>query len=123
MNSQKVLDHICEVLDEEVIRKQAAEGTLDVKAYSKLIIQWMAEFHCSDRDEDIRQLHEIDDVVRTFRRILEVMASMESDLANYFLEAVRKEVITHSVEYEKRTFNEFLKAYPCKYRGLEGQFK
>lgn len=64
------------------------------------------------RDDDVLKLNEMDDVVLTFRRILEVMDLMKLDMANCLLDAARREVITHSVEYEKHKFNEFLKAYP-----------
>lgn len=113
-NNQKALDRICEVLDEKVIRQQAEQGVLDFKAYSSFIIQLMAKSCAPIRDEEINKLNEIDDVVQTFRRILEVMDLMKLDMANCLLDAARREVITHSVEYEKLKFKEFLKAYPGK---------
>lgn len=111
-NNQKALDRICEVLDEKVIRQQAENGVLDFKAYSSFIIQLMAKSCAPIRDEEVNSLNEIEDVVLTFRRILEVMDLMKLDMANCLLDAARKDVITHSVEYEKMKFNEFLKAYP-----------
>lgn len=111
-NNQKALDRICEVLDEKVIRQQAENGVLDFKAYSSFIIQLLAKSCAPIRDEEVNSLNEIDDVVLTFRRILEVMDLMKLDMANCLLDATRKEVITYSVEYEKHKFNEFLKAYP-----------
>lgn len=113
-NNQKALDRIYEVLDEKVIRQQAEHGILDVKAYSSFCIQLMAKSCAPIRDEEINKLNEIDDVILTFRRILEVMDLMKLDMANCLLDAARKEVITYSVEYEKHKFNEFLKAYPGK---------
>lgn len=108
------MDRICEVLDEKVIRQQAEQGVLDFKAYSSFIIQLMAKSCAPIRDDEVNQLNEIDDVVLTFRRILEVMDLMKLDMANCLLDAARREVITHSVEYEKYKFNEFIKAYPGK---------
>lgn len=75
-------------------------------------MQLMAKSCAPIRDEDVNKLNEIEDVVLTFRRILEVMDLMKLDMANCILDAARREVITHSVEYEKHKFKEFLKAYP-----------
>lgn len=72
----------------------------------------MAKSCAPIRDEEVNSLNDIEDVVLTFRRILEVMDLMKLDMANCLLDAARKDVITHSVEYEKHKFNEFLKAYP-----------
>ena len=121
-NNQKALDRICEVLDDKVIRQQAEQGVLDFKAYSSFIIQLMAKSCAPIRDEEVNKLNEIDDVILTFRRILEVMDLMKLDMANCLLDAARREVITHSVEYEKLKFNEFLKAYPGKYLLLFTKF-
>lgn len=109
------MDRICEVLDEKVIRQQAEQGVLDFKSYSGFIIQLMAKSCAPIRDEEVSKLNEIDDIVETFRRILEVMDLMKLDMANCLLDAARKEVITYSVEYEKHKFNEFLKAYPSEF--------
>lgn len=72
----------------------------------------MAKSCAPIRDEEVNSLNEIEDVVLSFRHILEVMDLMKLDMANCLLDAARKEVITYSVEYEKHKFNEFLKAYP-----------
>lgn len=72
----------------------------------------MAKSCAPIRDEEVNSLNDIEDVILTFRRILEVMDLMKLDMANCLLDAARKEVITYSVEYEKHKFHEFLKAYP-----------
>lgn len=113
-NNQKALDRICEVLDPQVIRQQAEQGVLDFKSYARFIIQLMAKSCAPVRDEEVNKLNEIDDVVSTFRGILEVMDLMKLDMANCLLDAARREVITHSVEYEKHKFNEYLKLYTSK---------
>lgn len=118
-NNQKALDRICEVLDEKVIRQQAEQGVLDFKAYSSFIIQLMAKSCAPIRDEEVAQLNEIDDVVLTFRRILEVMDLMKLDMANCILDAARREIVGSSVEYEKHKFNEFLKKYPSGFPATE----
>lgn len=109
------MDRICEVLDPQVIRQQAEQGVLDFKAYSGFIIQVMAKSCAPVRDEEVHKLNDIDDVVPLFRGILEVMDLMKLDMANCLLEAARKDVVTHSVEYEKQKFNDYLKLYTCSY--------
>lgn len=108
------MDRICEVLDPQVIRQQAEQGVLDFKSYSGFIIQVMAKSCAPVRDEEVRKLNDIDDVVSAFRGILEVMDLMKLDMANCLLEAARKDVVTHSVEYEKQKFNDYLKLYTSK---------
>lgn len=71
----------------------------------------MAKSCAPVRDDEVNKLNEIEDVVLTFRGILEVMDLMKLDMANCLLDAARREVITHSVEYEKHKFNEYLKLY------------
>lgn len=104
-----------EVLDEKVIRQQADQGTLDFKSYSNFVIEWMTKLCAPVRDDAIKELNQIDDVVIIFRRILEVMDLMKLDMANFYLDSVRKQIILHSIEYEKQKFNEFLKTYPGEF--------
>lgn len=108
-HKKKALGRIYEVLDEKVIRQQAQRKTLNFKSFSILIIQWLADICAPIQDDDVNDLHEINDVVLTYRRILEVMDRMKLDKANFYSDAVRKEVVSYSVEYEKLKFNEFLK--------------
>lgn len=102
------------MLDPQVIRQQAEQGVLDFKSYANFIIQLLAKSCAPVRDEQVSKLSEIDDVVLTFRGILEVMDLMKLDMANCLLEAARNEVVTHSVEFEKNKFNEFVKLYSSK---------
>lgn len=113
-NNQKALDRICEVLDTDVIRQQAEQGVLDFKSYANFIIQILVKSCAPVRDEQVAKLNEIDDVVLAFRGILEVMDLMKLDMANCLLEAARREVVTHSVEFEKQKLNEFMKVYSSK---------
>lgn len=110
------MDRICEVLDTEVIRQQAEQGVLDFKSYANFIIQILVKSCAPVRDEQVSKLSDIDDVVLTFRGILEVMDLMKLDMANCLLEAARREVVTHSVEFEKQKLNEFLKIYTSKFK-------
>lgn len=114
-NNKRALEHICEVLDETVIRQQAEQGVLDFKAYANFIIQIMARSCAPARDEQIHKLTQIDDVVETFKGILETMTLLKLDMTNYLLDSARKDILNHSVEYEKAKFKEYLEYYKCVY--------
>lgn len=74
----------------------------------------MAKSCAPVRDQQVAKLREISDVVETFRGILETMSVMKLDMANCLLDSIRKDVIAHSVTYEREKFQEFLKLYTCK---------
>lgn len=82
---------------------------MNLKSITSRIIKWMVEFCIPMRNDDVNDLFEIDDVVLTFRRILDVMDLMKSDRSNVILDSVRKEVFTFAVDYEKRKFTDLLK--------------
>lgn len=110
-NNQKAMDLINEILDEDVIKQQVQQGVLDFKSYANFIIEIMAKSCAPVRDEQVAQLREISDIVDTFRGILETMSVMKLDMANCLLDSIRKDVIAHSVTYEREKFQEFLKLY------------
>lgn len=115
-NNKKVLDHICEVLDASLIRQQAEAGCIDFVAYAKFVIDIMSKSCAPIRDEQVEKLRQIDDVVETFRGIMECLSIMRLDMANCLLDASRNEVIANSVEYEKAKFKKHLETYTRKYK-------
>lgn len=117
-NNKRALDHINEILDESIIRQQAEKGVLDFKAYANFVIQILAKSCAPARDEAISKLLEIDDVVDTFRGILETMSLLKLDMANFLLDFSRNDIMANSVEYEKQKFNEYLEYYKCKFMML-----
>lgn len=104
------------MLDVTVIQQQAEQGVLDFNSYANFVIGIMAKSCAPIRDEEIRKLQEIDDVVDTFRGILETMTVMKLDMANCLLEFARNDLVANSVEYEKEKFKEYLEYYKCKTR-------
>lgn len=116
-SNKRALEHINEVLDTSVIRQQAEQGVLDFKAYANFVIKIMAKSCAPARDEQVQKLTEIDDVVETFKGILETMTVMKLDMTNYMLNSARNDILANSVEYEKAKFKEYLEYYkfgfPC----------
>lgn len=110
-NNEKAYVHICAILDEQLIKQQAEQGVLDFKMYSDFIVSIMAKSCAPIRDEAVQELSKIDDVVDTFRGILELMTLMKLDLANCLLNAARVDIMANSVEYEKKKFQEYIKIY------------
>lgn len=107
-NNSRTLQYISEVLDEALIRQQAESGTLDFKAYANFVIGILERMCSPARDEAVAKLRQIDDVVDTFRGILEVMTLMKLDMANFLLAVARKDIAANSVEYEKKKFSKYL---------------
>ncbi|XP_055910312.1 T-complex protein 11-like protein 1 isoform X2 [Eupeodes corollae] len=116
-SNKRALEHINEVLDASVIRQQAEQGVLDFKSYANFVITIMAKSCAPARDEQVQKLTEIDDVVETFKGILETMTVMKLDMTNYMLNSARNDILANSVEYEKAKFKEYLEYYkfgfPC----------
>jgi hypothetical protein len=81
-NNKKVMERINEMLDADLIRQQAEQGTIDFKAYSNFIIHIMALACAPIRDEAVAKLREIDDIVDLFRGILETLSLMKLDMAS-----------------------------------------
>ncbi|XP_037920173.1 T-complex protein 11-like protein 1 isoform X2 [Hermetia illucens] len=122
-NNKRLLDHINEVLDVTVIQQQAEQGVLDFNSYANFVIGIMAKSCAPIRDEEIRKLQEIDDVVDTFRGILETMTVMKLDMANCLLEFARNDLVANSVEYEKEKFKEYLEYYKFGFPATENWLK
>ncbi len=115
--------HINEILDATLIRQQAEKGVLDFKAYANFIIHIMSLSCAPIRDEQVGKLKEIEDVVDTFRGILETLQVMKLDMANCILDAARNQVIANSVEYEKQKFKEYLEYYKDGFPATESWLK
>lgn len=117
------MNHINEILDATLIRQQAEKGVLDFKAYANFIIHIMSLSCAPIRDEQVAKLKEVDDVVETFRGILETLQVMKLDMANCILDTARNQVIANSVEYEKQKFKEYLEYYKDGFPATESWLK
>lgn len=121
--NQRALEQIYEVLDEMVIRKQAEQGVLDFRAYADFVIQIMAKSCAPIRDKEIEDLSNVEDVVETFKRIMEILSVMKLDMANTLLSIARNDVVSNSIEYEKKKFKEYLNYYKDGFPATEDWLK
>uniref|UniRef100_A0A1A9WAM9 T-complex protein 11-like protein 1 n=1 Tax=Glossina brevipalpis TaxID=37001 RepID=A0A1A9WAM9_9MUSC len=117
--NKRALEHINEVLDETVIRQQAEKDVLNFRSYADFVIQIMAKSCAPARDEIVQNLLKITNVVDMFRGILETMALLKLDMANFLLDFSRNEIMANVVEYEKRKFNEYRKYYKFGFPATE----
>ncbi|XP_051173039.1 T-complex protein 11-like protein 1 isoform X2 [Leptopilina boulardi] len=106
---KKIRDNINEVLDVDLIKQQAENGVLDFQHYAHYVMNIMSKVCAPVRDEKIKELHELTNVVDTFRGIMEILQLMKLDLANFTITMMRPNIIASSIEYEKMKFAEFLK--------------
>ncbi|ALC49751.1 CG16721 [Drosophila busckii] len=106
-----VMGRINAALDEQLIQQQAERGTLDFRAYANFVINLLANLCCPARDDAVAKLREIEDVVDTFRGILETMSLMKLDMANFLLSLARSDIAANSVQYEKQKFSTYLREF------------
>lgn len=122
-NNKKALEKINEMLDTDLIKQQAEQGVLDFKSYSNYIIHIMSLACAPIRDEQVAKLREVEDVVDSFKGILETLELMKLDMANCILNAARSEVIANSVKYEQQKFKEYLEFYKEGFPATENWLK
>lgn len=122
-NNKKALEKINEMLDTDLIKQQAEQGVLDFKSYSNYIIHIMSLACAPIRDEQVAKLRKVEDVVDSFKGILETLELMKLDMANCILNAARSEVIANSVKYEQQKFKEYLEFYKEGFPATENWLK
>uniref|UniRef100_A0A9J7XV51 T-complex 11, testis-specific-like 1 n=2 Tax=Cyprinus carpio TaxID=7962 RepID=A0A9J7XV51_CYPCA len=101
-----------EALDLSLIQQEAENRALDINKVAKFIIDMMGTFCAPLRDEDIKQLREITDIVPLFKSIFAVLDKMKIDMANFAVSSLRPHLLQQSVEYERKKFQEFLEKQP-----------
>ncbi|KTF85512.1 hypothetical protein cypCar_00020718 [Cyprinus carpio] len=103
---------IKEALDLSLIQQEAENGALDISKLAQFIIDMMGTFCAPCRDEDIKHLREITDIVPLFKSIFAVLDKMKIDMANFAVSSLRPHLLQQSVEYEQKKFQEFLQKQP-----------
>ncbi|CDQ76710.1 unnamed protein product [Oncorhynchus mykiss] len=101
-----------EVLDLSLIQQQAENGALDISKVVEFVIGMMGSLCAPSRDEEIRKLREITDLVPLLKAIFPVMDKMKLDMANFAVSSIRPHLLQQSVEYERKKFQEFVEKQP-----------
>nr|CAG4647853.1 EOG090X04Z9 [Moina brachiata]SVE92976.1 EOG090X04Z9 [Moina brachiata] len=99
-------------LDTTVIKQQIDNNTLDLHTYSQYIISTMARLCAPERDEKIRELTGLKDLIPLYKGIFETLELMKIDMANFTIRMSRPHIAACSAEYERKKFDDYLKVTP-----------
>ncbi|GAV07898.1 hypothetical protein RvY_17678 [Ramazzottius varieornatus] len=95
-------------LDVKHVQQQVANDAFDFREKADFIIVMMGKLCAPARDDEIKRLREIDDIVPLFREVFKVLEEMKVDMLNFTLSQIRPVIYQHSVEYEQQMFDEYL---------------
>nr|CAG4650926.1 EOG090X04Z9 [Simocephalus serrulatus]SVE94200.1 EOG090X04Z9 [Simocephalus serrulatus] len=99
-------------LDTQLIRQQIEAETLDMHSYSQYIVSLMAKLCAPGRDDKIRELTAMRDIVPLYKGIFETLELMRIDMANFTIRMSRPHIAACSVEYERTKFEDYLRITP-----------
>lgn len=122
-NNHGEFELINKVLDTTVLKEQIEMSVLNFRSYADFIINIIAKSCAPVRDERIRKLSKEDDIVETFKGIMETMSLMKLDMANWHLESAKQDLLLNSVEYEREKFEDCLKYYNSNFPATERWLK
>ncbi|KFM78912.1 hypothetical protein X975_05252, partial [Stegodyphus mimosarum] len=109
-HNSRLKNEINEVLDIELIQQQAEKDALDVLSYAQFIISTMSRICAPARDSNIQELRKLIEIVPLYRGILETLELMKLDMVNFTISHMRPHIQQHSIEYEKKKFQEILQS-------------
>ncbi|XP_001380585.3 T-complex protein 11-like protein 1 [Monodelphis domestica] len=108
----RLRNQIREVLDLDLIKQEAEHGALDISKLAEFIIGIMGTLCAPARDEEIKKLKDIKEIVPLFRALFSVLDQMKVDMANFAVSSIRPHLMHQSVEYERKKFQEFFEKQP-----------
>ncbi|XP_062823830.1 T-complex protein 11-like protein 1 isoform X1 [Anolis carolinensis] len=108
----RLRNQITEALDLELIKQEAENGALDISKMVEFIIGMMGTLCAPARDEEIKKLKDIHEIVPLFRAIFSVLDLMKMDMANFAVSSIRPHLMQQSVEYERKKFQELYEKQP-----------
>lgn len=104
----RLQQEIEEILDLDLIRQQAENGILDFQRYAQYILSVCARLCAPIRDDKIRDLTQIREIVPLFKGIFELLDQMKLDMANFHIQQLRPHIQLKSIQYERQKFQQFL---------------
>ncbi|XP_061237056.1 T-complex protein 11-like protein 1 isoform X2 [Bos javanicus] len=108
----RLRNQITEVLDLDLIKQEAENGALDISKLAEFIIGMMGTLCAPVRDEEVKKLKDIKEIVPLFRAIFSALDLMKVDMANFAVSSIRPHLMQQSIEYERKQFQEFLEKQP-----------
>ncbi|KAK1167146.1 T-complex protein 11-like protein 2 [Acipenser oxyrinchus oxyrinchus] len=110
--ANRLRNQICEVLDMDLIQQQVDNDAVDIHGLENYIITVMGKLCAPARDDDVKKLKEISDIVPLFREIFHVLDLMKMDMVNFTINNIRPQLQMQSVEYERTKFQAILDQTP-----------
>ncbi|NXA18553.1 TCP11 protein, partial [Ibidorhyncha struthersii] len=101
-----------EALDMELIRQEAEHGALDIRGLTTFVLGTMARLCAPIRDEEVQGLQSLTDPAQLLREILRVLGLMKMDMLNFTIQSIRTHLQDHTVQYERKKFQELLDKLP-----------
>ncbi|KAK2508676.1 hypothetical protein MC885_010905 [Smutsia gigantea] len=108
----RLRNQITEVLDLDLIKQEAENGALDISKLAEFITGMMGTLCAPARDEEVKKLKDVKEIVPLFRAIFSVLDLMKVDMANFAVSSIRPHLMQQSVEYERKKFQELLEKQP-----------
>nr|XP_036876331.1 T-complex protein 11-like protein 1 [Manis javanica] len=108
----RLRNQITEVLDLDLIKQEAENGALDISKLAEFITGMMGTLCAPARDEEVKKLKDIKEIVPLFRAIFSVLDLMKVDMANFAVSSIRPHLMQQSVEYERKKFQGLLEKQP-----------
>uniref|UniRef100_A0A8C6VP58 T-complex 11 n=1 Tax=Naja naja TaxID=35670 RepID=A0A8C6VP58_NAJNA len=108
----RLKSQIEEALDIELIKQEAEHGALNIPNLTTYILGTMAMLCAPIRDEEIQSLRIMADPVHLLREIFRVLNLMKMDMVNFTIQSLRPHLLEHSVQYERKKFQELLNKLP-----------
>uniref|UniRef100_A0A673UZW7 T-complex 11 like 1 n=1 Tax=Suricata suricatta TaxID=37032 RepID=A0A673UZW7_SURSU len=108
----RLRNQIMEVLDLDLIKQEAENGALDISKLAEFIIGMMGTVCAPARDEEVKKLKDIKEIVPLFRAIFSVLDLMKVDMANFAVTSIRPHLMQQSVDYERKKFQQLLEKQP-----------
>ncbi|XP_072327680.1 T-complex protein 11-like protein 2 isoform X3 [Scyliorhinus torazame] len=108
----RLRNQISEVLDLDLIQQQAEHNAIDIHKLAAYIISLMGKFCAPVRDDDVKKLKSVTEIVPLFREIFHVLDLMTMDMINFTIQNIRPHIQQCSVDYERSKFQDFLNKQP-----------
>lgn len=105
--SQRFRKTIQEELDADELRKQSDGGALDLQRCGQFVVGVMQQMCAPVRDDQLRQVKQEENLFHMYSGIIQVLALMHVDMANYAIQSARPHL---SAEYERGKFTEWVSA-------------
>ncbi|KAM9255491.1 LOW QUALITY PROTEIN: T-complex protein 11 homolog [Cariama cristata] len=101
-----------EALNMELIRQEAEHGALDIHGLTTYVLGMMARLCAPIRDEEVQGLQSLADPAQLLREIFWVLNLMKMDMLNFTNQSLRTHLQGHTVQYERKKFQELFDKLP-----------